>query len=456
MKHVLFWKGLAVAGLALMLLVPLMMIEGQISSRKQREGEVEANIAQSAAGRQRLTGPLLVLDYWETVSEWMRDEKTGELLKDESTGRAFTREVQKARTVVLVPRVLSTEGDVHVEARYRGLYKAQLFHLDARLKGVFELPADLGLPANRSNLNLGHARLVIAASDLRGVQNRPHVVWNGKEQAFEPGLTCYAFGRGLVADLGPVASLHPGTSSFEVPSLQLMGTQELSMTPVADDNQVKLRSDWADPSFQGRFLPTRHQITSKGFEAQWQVSSLARDLDLIMGNTASPEVLRIEFVEPVNIYLQSERAVKYGFLFVGLVFAGFFLFEMVKRLPIHPMQYLLVGLSLALFFLLLISLSEHIPFLAAYLTASLASILLLGFYLQSVLRGWTLSLAFSAGLTLLYGVLYGLLASEDNALLMGSVLLFAALAVTMGVTRKLDWYNLSGRKPEEFAQDSEN
>jgi len=144
----------------------------------------------------------------------------------------------------------------------------------------------------------------------------------------------------------------------------------------------------------------------------------------------------------VNIYLQGERAVKYGFLFVGLVFASFFFFEMLKRLPIHPMQYLLVGLSLALFFLLLISLSEHIAFLWAYLAASGVSVLLLGFYLAGALRGWGRALGFAGSLVLLYGVLYALLVSEDNALLMGSALLFAALAGVMVATRRLDWYGV--------------
>jgi inner membrane protein len=446
MKHVLFWKGLAVAGLALLLIVPLMMIEGQISARKQRETEVETNIAQSSAGHQQITGPLLVLDYRETVAEWVRDEKSGELLNDPNTGRHFTRDVQRDRTCILVAKTLVTDGEIHVEERHRGLYKAQLFHLNANLKGRFDVPANLGLPANHGPITLGHARLVVAVSDLRGVQNRPHLTWDGQDREFDPGPTCNAFGRGLVVDLGPVASLQPRSYSMEIPSLQVLGTQEISVAPIADDNQIKLRSDWANPSFGGRFLPTRHQIGDKGFEAQWQISSLARNLDQILATETSAEVFKIEFVEPVNIYLQSERAVKYGFLFVGLVFAGFFFFEMLKRLPIHPMQYFLVGLSLALFFLLLISLSEHIPFLAAYGAASVASIVLLGFYLSSVLEGWAMSLAFSGGLTLLYGVLYGLLASEDNALLMGALLLFAALAGTMMATRKLDWYNLSGRR----------
>ena len=446
MKRVLLWKGLAVLGLALLLLVPLTMIEGQVEARKARKTQVEENISQSAAGHQQITGPFLVLSYREEVKTWARDEKTGDLLKDPKTGQAFLRSEEVARTSVLVPRSLSMEGDTQVEERHRGIYKAQIFHLETKLKGVFQVPANLGLPGG--HITPGSLRMVLGVSDLRGIQNHPKLQWAGQAWDFEADGIGEGLGRGLVADLGPLAQLKAQDYAFEIPVFQLLGTEELSIAPVAEDTQVKLRSDWSNPSFGGRFLPARHHIDEKGFEAQWQVTSLARDLAPILWKRQglkSSESFDIAFVEPVNIYLQSERAVKYGFLFVGLTFAGFFLFEMLKRLPIHPMQYFLVGISLALFFLLLISLSEHTTFLLAYAAAGGSSVLLLWFYLASVLRSWGHASAFAAGLTLLYGVLYGLLASEDNALLMGSLLLFAALAATMMATRKLDWYGLSRR-----------
>jgi inner membrane protein len=154
-------------------------------------------------------------------------------------------------------------------------------------------------------------------------------------------------------------------------------------------------------------------------------------------------VLDILFVDPVNVYLQSERAVKYGILFIALTFAGFFLSEILRRAPIHPLQYLLVGLALALFFLLLIALSEHLPFVAAYAIAASACIGLIGSYLAGALGDRRQGLAFAAALTGLYGVLYGVLLSEDNSLLMGSVLLFLALGAIMLATRRIDWYRIA-------------
>jgi inner membrane protein len=154
------------------------------------------------------------------------------------------------------------------------------------------------------------------------------------------------------------------------------------------------------------------------------------------------DALEVRLVDPVNVYSQADRATKYGVLFVVLTFVGFALFELIRRLPIHPLQYLLVGLALAIFFLLLLSLSEHIPFWQAYVVSAAACIGLQGAYLSHVLQSRARGFGFAAMLTVLYAVLYGLLVSEDNALLMGSLLLFGLLAATMWITRKVDWYAL--------------
>ena len=241
----------------------------------------------------------------------------------------------------------------------------------------------------------------------------------------------------------------------------LGGTESLSISPLAKRNKIALDSSWPHPQFNGSFLPRSRTIKADGFHAVWEVSSLATNAqsqyltaiggagatsDVTEIRTAGPvgslDVIGVSLVDPVNVYSQADRASKYGILFIVLTFVGFAMFELIKRLPIHPLQYLLVGLALAIFFLLLLSLSEHIPFWQAYLAAAAACIGLQGFYLSHVLRSRWRGLGFAAMLTLLYGVLYGLLISEDNALLMGSVLLFAILAGIMWTTRKVDWYEL--------------
>ncbi len=439
MRRFLFWKIFAILGLALLLFIPLLLIEGKVSERSGRQQAVEANIAESAAGAQQLVGPLLVVRYTET---WTVEEK------DEKTGRMTQREVSQERRQVIVPKELRIDGRARIEERYRGLYKAQLFHLSARLSGAFRIPKDFGIDREGRRISLGDAHVVLGISDQRGIQNRPVVQWDGKAFDFEAGTDRDVLGRSIQANLGRLDAPEAKDVAFELP-LELLGSQNLSIAPVAEDTRVALASDWPSPSFGGRFLPVERKVDASGFEALWQVSHLARDLGQILEPAregVSGEVFQVTFVDPVNIYLMSERAVKYGLLFIGLTFAAFFLFEVLKRLPIHPMQYLLVGLALAMFFLLLISLSEHLPFLWAYLVAGGSAVLLLGAYLAHVLGSRLRGFGFAAGLALLYAVLYGLLVSEDNALLMGSILLFCALGAIMLATRKLDWYGLGANR----------
>jgi inner membrane protein len=430
----LLLKSFMIGFLSLLLLIPLFMILGLVEARNTRQRQVRESVAGSAAGRQQITGPVLVATYRQRVTV---DEK------DEATGKTGPRTKWEQRSKVLVPRDLQVRGEARVEERRRGLYKAQLFHLNGTLSGTFDLPAGLGLPFDSADFEPGRLQLVLGLSDLRGIRNRPRLAWAGAALDFEPGTVCEVVPSGIRADLGPLANAGRREIPFEIP-LELTGSEDLSIAPAAENTQVTLKSDWPSPSFAGRFLPVRHAITDKGFTAEWQVFHLARNLDRILhrGEGPTEECFSVAFLEPVNVYLQSERAVKYGFLFVGLTFAAFFLFEILKRLPIHPVQYLLVGLALAMFFLLLISLSEHLPFLTAYLVAALASVALLGAYLVHALRSAARGLGFAGAIAVLYGLLYGLLASEDNALLLGSVLLFLALGAVMMATRKLDWYGL--------------
>ena len=251
--------------------------------------------------------------------------------------------------------------------------------------------------------------------------------------------------------------------------IALGGTESLALVPLARSNVFKLTSTWPHPRFGGNFLPGQRQVTGNGFTADWEVSSLATgaQAQFLAGHTVPScdevvpmsrygddralaptsggiDAVAVSLVDPVNIYSKADRATKYGLLFVVLTFVGFFVFELIRRLPIHPVQYALVGLALAIFFLLLISLSEHIAFDSAYLIAATACIGLIGSYLSAVLQSRARGASFAAALAVLYAALYGLLVSEDNALVLGAGLLFVSLAILMLATRRLDWYQLGG------------
>lgn len=439
MDKKLLFKIAAICFMSLLLLVPLGLIEGQIRDRSQRQNEVQASIANSAAGEQTLVGPVIELRYREQVEVPIPEGETGQAGK--------TRLQVVERTLMLPPEKLVMAGETVVETRNRGIYQARLFRLGLATSGHFVIKP-LSEAASGGRILEASARLVLGIADPRGVNNDPEVVINGKAHRFaSPGSK----GKGdqesairrLSIDLGRLDIQRESRFDFSFP-LQLTGTARLAIAPTGESNEIELKSAWPHPNFGGRFLPNSRAVSKDGFGARWEISHLARNFEATL-NPARGEVLSIDFVDPVNVYLQSERAVKYGVLFIVLTFAGFFLTEILRRSPIHPMQYLLVGLALAIFFLLLIAFSEHLPFYAAYGLSAVACIGLIATYLAGALGGMRQGLAFGAGLTGLYGVLYGVLLSEDNALLMGSVLLFLALGTTMLATRRLDWYRLGAQ-----------
>lgn len=418
-----------IALLCLLLVVPLHMIGKQIAERSERQHDVQQDIAASSAGSQRLTGPILLLEYLEHLPKTETDAKTGE-------ERIIWSRHQ--RSLRIAPQQLDIKGSADSEIRSRGIYQARLFHLMANIQASFSLTA----PQAPEDGRISHmqATLLLGVRDPRGINNNPQATINGKSAHLsslkQDGLNMPQ----LAIDLGEWQPGQALTWQVDFP-LNLTGTQTLSIAPVAESNRIQLVSDWPHPSFAGRFLPRHREVGKDGFSANWEISHLARDFQSALA-PHSDEVLSVSFIDPVNIYLQAERATKYGLLFVILTFAAFFLTETLRSIALHPMQYLLVGLALAIFFLLLIAFSEHMPFVAAYAIAAAACIGIISWYLSGVLGKWQQGLAFGAGLTSLYGVLFGVLRSEDNALLMGSLLLFIALSASMLATRKLDWYSL--------------
>lgn len=229
-------------------------------------------------------------------------------------------------------------------------------------------------------------------------------------------------------------------------TVQFAGQQNLQFLPVAQDTHVQLQSAWQDPSFSGSFLPKQRSISASGFTANWNVSSLITTGDLLQ---EVDNHFGVKLFQPVNTYTMSERAVKYGFLFVALTLMVVFMVELFRKLNLHPVQYGLVGLGISFFFLLLLALSEKIGFAIAYFSAASATVLLLGSYFTAILKNWKHGMGMAGFVALLYGALYGLLKSQDNALLMGTLLLFGLLATLMLMTRHVDWYALTQRNKEE-------
>ncbi|MET0289040.1 MAG: cell envelope integrity protein CreD [Pseudoxanthomonas sp.] len=423
-----------VGALILLLLIPLTLVRGVIQERQSYRDMAVRRVSESKAGAQTFTGPVRVVP-WTQIEDTTAFDGDGKRHVERRTVAGY--ELQ-------APRQLKIDGRLVPSERRIGLFRVPVYQWTGRIEADFAA-FDYSIKAERT---YGTPYLAIGVSDVRGLAGMPTLRIDGATQALQAGTKEFAgVSQGIHAPL-PVGDTQAGhLPALDNLTLQMMldGTQALSIAPIGDDNKITLHSAWPHPSFGGSFLPYESNIDAQGFKASWAVSSLASDAQrkLLAPGTGVPETLQVSLVDPVDVYTQADRASKYGILFVLLTFVGFALFELIKRLPIHPLQYLLVGLALAIFFLLLIGLSEHIAFWKAYLVSSTACIGLQLVYLSGVLRSWWRASGFATLLTALYGVLYTLLASEDNALLMGALLLFGILAVIMWITRKVDWYDLS-------------
>ncbi|HRA02763.1 cell envelope integrity protein CreD [Thermomonas sp.] len=441
--------------LVLAILIPLAMIRGTIAERQQYRQQAVDEVTRSYAGEQGLAGPVLVVPYREQVEVEERDA-TGVLRKQ-------VREVD--RQWLFFPKTMHVHGRVLPSIRKRGLHQVRVYEWQGSIDAAFDVRLPDADPARPRTL--GAPWLDIGIADVRGLVGAPTLRVAGAATPILQGQK--GRGGGGVHAVLPAALVAGERIAFPVQfGFALRGTEALAIVPLADTNRIVLDSPWPHPQFNGDFLPRTHRIDGKGFHAEWDVSSLAsnaqaqyREGGAAMGKatpapghdgvaaaveaSASIDRVGLSLVEPVNLYSKVDRASKYGLLFVLLTFVGFFLFETIKQLPIHPIQYALVGLALAIFFLLLLSLSEHIAFGLAYSAAALACIGLIGYYVGHVLRSRTRGMGFAAMLGLLYAALYGLLMSEDNALVLGAGLLFVVLAAIMVATRKVDWYQVGAR-----------
>ena len=458
MQKTLFVKALIVFGLMLLIGLPLLMIQETIKERMEFRQEAVNSIAADSVREQTIIGPILVIPYTEQYEERVEVAKGDDKAQDVKLPvRTELLRRTAQRRLLVYPNDLQVNGSIETDRRYRGIHQVLVYSGQHAFKGDFTVPAGAQLPRKSpdSRVTVGEPFVALSIEDVRGIRNIPKIDWGGRKIEFEQGSDLFAFRSGLHAPLGglPLASPQQVRFSFD---LGLDGIERQHFVPVAKNTQIHIKSNWPHPQFGGRFLPSpkNRQIDAQGFSVDWNISSLATNaqtqLSAIEGEFKVPdgaplgqvERFSVGFIEPVNVYSQSDRATKYGLLFVALTFAAFFIFEILKSLPIHPVQYLLVGLSLVIFFLLLVGLAEHIAFLAAYLSASAACIALTSFYLAHVLHDARRGLGFGVALTMLYGALFGLLSSENNALVMGSILLFAVLAAIMVATRKVDWYQV--------------
>lgn len=473
MKPVL--KLVLIGVLLLVLGVPVMMLQGLNGERQQRGREVAADIANSSSRAQIVIGPLLRIE----IERSLRKRR---MVGEGATLRSEEEIVRERVTQLLTPTRLDIDAEMSSETRQRGLFEARVYDVDMQVAAQFAEPT---LPAASEDVveqRIVSAALVLGLGDARGVR-AVQATLGGVALQPEPGSGLAWNTAGLQLPLS--------TPMWEAPldlklDLDLIGTESLHWLPVGDATEVTLRGDWPHPSFVGQFLSTHREVGSadarpeparpthrevgdidtssdaplseaSGFSAEWRVSRLAaqapqavRECGVAAAScaAASGTGFGLRLLDPVDRYLKTERAIKYAWLFIVLVFGALFFLELLRPVRVHPLQYGLTGLALALFFLLLLSLSEHIGFGLAYVLAAAACVGLVATYMAAPLGSRSRAAGFGALLAALYGLLYGLLQSEDYALLMGALALFALLATAMLLTRRLDWYRLGEARAE--------
>ncbi|MES2888426.1 MAG: cell envelope integrity protein CreD [Pseudomonadota bacterium] len=443
MKNPYFLKIISIFGVSLILWALLAQINNVGTERKERQFEAQQSVEASQAEQQTLVGPVIQT---QCTEEWTGLTGEGANQKSVLQRRDFT--------VSAIPTQLAVDAKTKLEPRYRGIFKVNTYAVQSLITAEWTSLKALRPQSTQPNsrLSCGAPYVMTSVSDARGIR-RVALQVNGQQLAARPGSNHAAFPSGFHAEL-PEA-LRGADQALKVSlTLDLIGTGNLSWAPVAESTQVKLASDWPHPSFAGRFLPVQRDVRTDGFKAEWQISALATTAPKNMvagaplctpthgGTPSCIETFSVSFVDPVNTYSLSDRAMKYGLLFVGLTFIAVGLVEALRRLRVHPIQYLFVGCALSIFFFLLLSLSEHLAFNLAYGLAATACVTLLTVYGRYLLQGWAGGLSFGAGIGLLYGCLFVLLQLEQAALVMGSLMLFGVLAVVMLLTRKLDWYAL--------------
>ncbi len=430
-------KFLLVALITIAMSVPLFFIFIALSDRQEYARTAADDIARGWGGSQTIGGPALAVPYIVTESQRSGD------------GAVTTSDVR--RVAIFLPKVLQADAATRTETRSRGIFEVNVYTADVMLNGTFGRPDFKEIGVAPKTIAWDQAQLLLPITDLQGLSENVSVAWGAAKTvvAFRPGLASELAAYSGINARVPLTA-ESGDTPFSI-AVKLRGSRDLQFSAAGETTEVAAKGNWPHPSLQGNFLPVAREITASGFTAAWKVPHLARNLpqasptpdNLVLGLQIAS--FGVSFYQPVNFYLLVERALKYAILFIGLAVLSFFLIETLSGSRIHGVQYLLIGGAQVVFYLLLLSLAEQIGFDLAYFAASAATVLLISFYAWSALKSWSTGATVFGVLSVLYVLLFLLLKQEDYALVIGASAAFAAIAVTMFVTRKVDWYR-SGQK----------
>ena len=433
-------KMFGVGFMILILWIASFYVASLVDERNNRQQDVHREIATKWGESQLISGPIITVPYNTLV----RSANTGQL-------------VSQTKYLHLLPESLHMDVDIEPEKRQRGIFDSTVYTSEVYTSGTFNPSAIEDLEINASSIRWNEAMLAVSITDTRGISGVSELEWGKTSHVFKPGTNISAdpknyykkndnalvtTGSGIQV---PIALISNEETSFSY-AFTIRGSREMQFIPVGDSTTILARSEWTNPSFIGSYLPKSSDIDEEQFSATWELSSFGRDYpNAWVAGSIDTRVLHksafgVNLLEPVDFYTLTDRTTKYAILFIALTFLAFFLFEVISKIRIHPMQYILVGIALVLFYLLLLSFAENIGFLYAYIVAAFMTIGLIYSYSKSILKTGPRASLVGFMLLALYVYLYIVLQLEELALLFGSLLLFVVLAIVMRVTRNIDWY----------------
>lgn len=418
-------KAIGVGVLALLLLIPASMIQSLISERELAFKEVYREVGQKWGYPQTIAGPIISIPF--LVHTLSADNKI----------------ITTRKNAYFLPESLSVSGNIIPETRYRGIYKVPVYTGNLKVEGSFKMPDLSQWKIDPTKVLWDEVTLSVGVSDMRGIRNVLEMNIGDSIHEMNPGNEAkdiVGSGISCIIDLKALSNL-----SFSY-NIILNGSQSLNFIPLGKQTAVNLTSSWTNPSFSGAFLPVNRNISEDGFTADWVVLNLNRNYpQQWIGSEYSVDssTFGVDFLLPVDHYQKNTRSAKYAIMFIGLTFVAFLLFELISRKKIHPVQYLLVGGALCVFYTLLVSLSEHIGFFWAYTVSSVATIALISMYFFNIIKTKRGTALLTLMLVGLYLFLFTILQLQDYALLMGSIGLFVVISIIMYVSRSVEWYGSS-------------
>lgn len=409
--------------LVLLLMIPAGLIKNLIREREMLRAETELEIQDNWGRSQTLSGPIITIPYYRYET---RDEK----------------QVRVKAYFHLLPEELDIKGEIFPETRYRGIYKVAVYSSKLHIRGNFKPATKLIESIPNENILWNEARIEFGIPDLRGIQEAIYLQLDETELKAEPGISAGSpFQSGIHASLSSEQILS-GKPTIFIIEMNLRGSNSLNFIPMGQTSRVQIKSDWADPSFGGAFLPSKREINNNGFTAQWEVLHFNRNYPQIWIDKhyqTADSAFGVSLLLPVDEYQKTMRSVKYALLFLTLTFTLFFFIEILNKKKVHPVHYIMVGASLITFYVLLLSLSEQVGFVAAYLIAATAIILQISGFLYKIIHSIKTTLITAGTLFILYAYLFVLLQLKDYALLMGSIGLFLILSLIMYLSRNIQW-----------------